>query len=401
MKFLRLLGLCCAVFCSSFPAQAAESFEFHDGDRVVLIGNAMIEQEQRFGYWETAITAHYPDRTITFRNLGWSGDTVFGDAQAGFGGRADGFKHLVDHVLALKPTVIIMGYGGVEAFKGKEGAKEFLDGLETLLKALEPTKSRIVFLSPLFHENLGKPFPNPSAFNENISNYRATLKSYAQKHGHYFACLDPDANHPNGPWTHDGLHLTANGYWQTGLALERALGWDRSAASIFLDRQGKDLGSKGIEIKDRRPDGISLTFVKLITAPRLPYPGFPQAKDSRPAYATLRVPDLPEKKYTLLMDFKPARTAAAKEWADGVAIESGPDFDQVEKLRQTILEKNRLYFHRWRPQNETYLYGFRKHEQGQNAREIPLFDPLIGKLEKEIAALRKPLAHAIELIPAR
>jgi hypothetical protein len=33
-----------------------------------------------------------------------------------------------------------------------------------------------------------------------------------------------------------------------------------------------------------------------------------------------------------------------------------------------------LFFHRWRPANWTYLFGFRKHEQGRNAVEIPRFD---------------------------
>ena len=52
-------------------------------------------------------------------------------------------------------------------------------------------------------------------------------------------------------------------------------------------------------------------------------------------------------------------------------IEGDPDMDQAEKLRETIRKKNRLYFYRWRPQNETYLFGFRKKEQGQNSVEIP------------------------------
>jgi lysophospholipase L1-like esterase len=58
-------------------------------------------------------------------------------------------------------------------------------------------------------------------------------------------------------------------------------------------------------------------------------------------------------------------------------------------LNKVILEKNRLFFHRWRPQNETYLFGFRKHEQGNNGIEIPQFDPLVAEKEKEIARLRK------------
>ena len=71
---------------------------------------------------------------------------------------------------------------------------------------------------------------------------------------------------------------------------------------------------------------------------------------------------------------------------------------QVNELRQAIIEKNRLYFHRWRPQNETYLFGFRKHEQGQTAAEVPKFDPLIEELETKIAKLRVPVKHTYELI---
>jgi hypothetical protein len=54
------------------------------------------------------------------------------------------------------------------------------------------------------------------------------------------------------------------------------------------------------------------------------------------------------------------------------------------ELRRLIAEKNQLFFHRYRPQNETYLYLFRKHEQGNNSAEIPMFDPLIRAADEAI-----------------
>jgi hypothetical protein len=60
-----------------------------------------------------------------------------------------------------------------------------------------------------------------------------------------------------------------------------------------------------------------------------------------------------------------------------------------ETLRQAILAKNQLFFNRWRPENSTYLFLFRKHEQGKNAQEIPKFDPLIEAEEKKTMTLRK------------
>jgi hypothetical protein len=61
-----------------------------------------------------------------------------------------------------------------------------------------------------------------------------------------------------------------------------------------------------------------------------------------------------------------------------------------EQLRQLIRAKNELYFHRWRPQNITYLFGFRKHEQGNNAADIARFDPFIQELEAKILAAQQP-----------
>jgi putative heme-binding domain-containing protein len=74
---------------------------------------------------------------------------------------------------------------------------------------------------------------------------------------------------------------------------------------------------------------------------------------------------------------------------EGLKVNAGAELERAEELRQAILKKNELFFDRWRPQNETYLFGFRKHEQGQNAKEIPMFDPLILKEEARIAELRK------------
>src|SRR5262245_53882646 len=114
--------LCILAAIALAPAvRAAEPFPLRDGDRVVFLGNTLIEREQRYGYWETLLTLRHPGKKIVFRNLGWSGDTVWGEARAGFGTVADGFKHLKEHVLSLKPTVIFIGYGTNESYEGDAG----------------------------------------------------------------------------------------------------------------------------------------------------------------------------------------------------------------------------------------------------------------------------------------
>lgn len=54
------------------------------------------------------------------------------------------------------------------------------------------------------------------------------------------------------------------------------------------------------------------------------------------------------------------------------------------QLLDLIRLKNEYFFHRYRPQNETYLFLFRKHEQGNNAVEIPQFDGLVNRVEAQI-----------------
>lgn len=67
-----------------------------------------------------------------------------------------------------------------------------------------------------------------------------------------------------------------------------------------------------------------------------------------------------------------------------LALQSKTTPQQHPSLRDVILAKNHLFFQRWRPQNEIYLFGSRKHEQGRNGAEIPQFDPLIAEKEQLI-----------------
>ena len=215
------------------PSEAAQ------GDRIVLIGGTMIERDQRFGYLETRLSRWHPDRPITFRNLGWSGDTVEGPSRAGFGTTADGFKHLVDHVLALKPTKIIIGYGAVEAFDGPAGLPAFRKNLETLVKALEPAQARLYFIAPNRQEDLGPPLPNPAAHNAGLALYRDAIKErvrFLNKFGNMTQRLTtvfvdlsdalPDGAKadPRRPLTDNGLHFNAYGSWRMAEAVDHVMG---------------------------------------------------------------------------------------------------------------------------------------------------------------------------------
>ncbi|MFQ5734490.1 MAG: SGNH/GDSL hydrolase family protein, partial [Planctomycetaceae bacterium] len=166
------------------PAKAAKpKFELKDGDRVVFLGNTLIERAQKCGYWETMLTARYPNRKIIFRNLGWDGDTVWAESRGLFDTPAKGYARLLAHVGRIKPTVIFLGYGNNEAFAGKPGLPRFIKQYNKLLDDLKKVSAkgvRFVLLSPYLLEKQPAPLPDPSETNQKISLYSAAIRHIAE-----------------------------------------------------------------------------------------------------------------------------------------------------------------------------------------------------------------------------
>jgi len=274
----------------------AKAVEFKSNDRVVLLGNTFIERDVNFGHIETYLSIALVDKKLTFRNLGWSGDTVHCHARSYFGPPKEGFNRLTSHIEFLKPTIVLICYGAVAAYEGEDGIGSFEQGYEKLIDMIRAKAgARIVLVSPPPCENLGSPLPDMVLQNSNLGMYTKSIQQLAKRKEcdfvDLFTALGAGKLRMVPPVTINGVHFSSQGYQKVALALGDAL----------------KLG--GIE--------------------------------------------------------KVAKS-------------------DMERLRSIVLEKNRLFFNRWRPQNETYLHGFRKHEQGNNAKEIPMFDPLIEQKEKTI-----------------
>lgn len=381
-------------------------FQLLDGDRVVFIGDTLIERAQATDYLETRLTTRYPDRKIKFRNLGWSADNVLGESRAGFGPVAEGFQQLKQRVFEAQPTVIFVGYGGAASSAGAAGLQEFAAGLDSLLNLLEETKATIVILSPLKQEDLGPPLPSAERFNKDRQLYSEVLKNAAQSRAYPFVdllTLLGDGRQPPAKksYTDNGIHLTAYGYWHAAGAIEEGLGWQTPVWSVEVDVRDKGLAAGGtkLEAVELEPNRVSFQALDQVLPPSPAPPRSPSVATVPGLPRTLKVTDLEAGTYVLKIDDKVIFKATATQWGQGQVIPAiAPEFVQAEKLRHAINAKNQLFFYRWRPQNETYLFGFRKHEQGNNAKEIPMFDPLIEKDEAEIAKLRVPVPHRYEIV---
>jgi hypothetical protein len=198
------------------------------------------------------------------------------------------------------------------------------------------------------------------------------------------------------------VHPTAFGYWVIAPASAQALGLRKYYWLLDIDAAtGPTAASDNPKISDVVIGPGKLAFtVSEVTLPEPPLPDqLPGGIDKNSADAKaaekiaaqhmMCIHNLEPGRYTLTIDGKKMHTS--------FNARVGPDVMQAEKLRETIVKKNELFFHRWRPANETYIFGFRKHEQGQNAVEMPQFDPLIAEQEKLIDELRVPRPHRYEL----
>lgn len=306
MRFALLLP-----FLFALSAARAVAFEFKDGDCVVLLGGTLIEREQKFGCLETQLALALGAKKISVRNLGWSGDTVFGTARSYFGPPAEGLERLAKHLEMLKPTVLISSYGADLAFEGTDKIPTFIAGYGSLLDLARAKCPglRIIIIAPPPLENLGPPLPDLTRANASLATVRDALGDFAVKQNALFVdgfemMGGARQQRPAQPLTDNGLHYGEAGYklWASSL-----------------------IGRLGLESRD----------------------------------------------------------VASAESAS---------------LRQAVIQKDFLFFNRWRPANETYLFGFRKHEQGKNSAEMDQLELLVNEADNKIAQL-KSAALAVKKLP--
>ncbi len=312
-KLLAASAYLIVLCATATAAEKAPMFELREGDRVVFLGDTFMEREQQFGWIELMLTTRFPDRNVTFRNLGWSADTPAGDSrfglsllQAGHEPADEGWNQLVKQLEFTKPTVVFVGYGMASSLHGEAGLPKFKADYNRLLDTIEKISPgvRFILLGPLQHDTTfsgirsGVTREDEKKQNNVLAALSATVEEIAGKRNTRFVSLDRLSGSSNTYRTENGIHLTSYGY---------------------------EIASQAIQ------DALRL---------------------KGPAWNSVR-----------------ARKAA-------------------EPLRQAIIRKNEWFFHRSRPENMAYIFGFRKGEQGRNSVEIPKFDPLIEAEEKRIAQLR-------------
>jgi len=202
---------------SQYSAMAAEpTLQLRKGDRISYIGNTLADRMQHSAWLETYIHALYPELDITFRNLGYSGDELK------LRQREENFGSPDEWLAKTKATVIFCFFGYNEALRGAPALEGFRKDLAETIDGMRGQKydgeapPRLVFFSPIAHENLKNPnLPDGSANNEKLAIYTKAMQEVCKAKGVLFVDLFTPTQKlyatADKPLTMNGIHLLDHG----------------------------------------------------------------------------------------------------------------------------------------------------------------------------------------------
>lgn len=390
------------VFAVNFPGQTPPaSLELKTGDRIVLIGNTFADQLRLNNYLETVLTSQSAAPGLTFRNLAWSGDALK------LMPRPLNFGSLDDHLKAQQADVIIACFGMNESFDGDAGLAEYTEAWEEFLKHLASQKyngksaPRVVIISPIAHENMGPPLPDPAEHNQSLAKYTQAMQSVAKRHqipvvDLYSRSKKMMQENVSQKLTRNGIHLNEYGYWaMSHFVAEQLLGQKLESPLVVIDVTQKQIQATHAKVSDSKfqPDQIEFT----LQAETLPLPAPPKVSipDSEllEKQPRLTVKNLPEGKYRLLVNGTPVTEARHSDWSRGLLLLNLPSQGQVNDLRADIDRKNELFFYVYRAHNAEYVFGRRTKPFGAVSfpPEMETFGKLIEAREATIQSQARPL----------
>lgn len=393
MNWALPAALCC--LAASFPGAADPAVEFRKGDRICIIGNTFAERLRHSNYFETLLTASYPDLGLTFRNMGWSADELTLQP------RPLDFGDIKSHLARQEADVVFMCYGFNESFQGAEGLADFEANLGAYLDDFLAQRfngesaPRLVVVSPMPQEQIGL-LPDPADRNVMIARYCAVMdKVTAEKGVAYMDIFHPilELRKDNAvpSLTFNGIHLHDRGAWIVAQVMMDALHIDAAAPRVRIDAAARTAQAEDASVSDIAARGSGLTF--RLTEERLPAPAAPEGVPVESQLAAwtpvVAVTGLAPGQYALMRDGTIIAVARNEVWRAGVAIEGTAGQAQAAAMRETIAYKNGLYFDRWRAVNGYYIYGGRKEPFGVISfpPEMQRYDERVAELDGKIAGM--------------
>jgi len=422
-----------AILAALASSRAAE-FAIRDGERVVFLGDSITEQRLYTTYIEAYALSRYPNWKLSFRNVGWGGDTSWlrqrthPDEKELFAADEASQQKMVEEsvggglardVLPLRPTFVTVKFGmNDHAYQPlrPDILRAYVRSQTQISKVLSEKDARVAFLTPQPIEDK-RADPDQDPRNQSLKAFSAALRDVAAKTGSGFADqFNPYmeilvAEHRKNPQFliggGDAVHPGPPGQTLMAWLVLKELG-----ATALVSRAEIDAAKKSGKFDNCRIDNLEVS-PGLIRFDRLD-DALPLPIDARavPALSLapvvndlsryeLKITGLPAGTYEVTIDGESAGKVEAEALAQGwnMTNVNGPITKQSRDLLQAIFQKNDLFFNRWR---NVQLYGFPNWVKGpevesRRAAELQRMDGEIKTAEAKIESLRKPVSHRFEL----
>ncbi|MEM9280191.1 MAG: SGNH/GDSL hydrolase family protein [Verrucomicrobiota bacterium] len=357
---------------TSITAVFAEA-PIRPGDRVAIVGNTFADQIREHGYLETLLLQRTGENPVSIRNLGWGGDMLtLRDRPTNFPTEE---STLTDH----QTDVIIACFGLGESFNGEAGIEDFKKDVADFIASHAGKKYngkkavRLVLVSPIAHEDLGRLTPMAEKRNGQLEAYTNAMGAVAAEHGVPFVDLYTPMKYimeePEAPkLTTNGIHLNPYGYWAAArLMLDALVAGENETVRdqpwrITIDAESGSAMAQGLSISEVSKKAKELSFVVTEeSGPTLPPPTnelLPlQLEEFRDRMV---VANLPSGVWVLKVDGNIIASAGHIRWAQGVAIDLSPAHDEAEALREAVNDKNRQFVYSWKAYNQVHIVGERR-----------------------------------------
>tara|TARA_B100001093_G_scaffold326224_1_gene311221 strand:- start:1740 stop:4616 length:2877 start_codon:yes stop_codon:yes gene_type:complete len=215
-------------------------FPFENGDRICYIGSGLADRMQHDGWLETLLQSRLSDKQLVFRNLGFTGDTIFSQP------RNKGFTPTETYLAHCEADVLFVFFGFNESFAGGEKLPVFKRRYTEMIEsyqALKPngaTAVRLVLFSPIAHEDLNDSnLPDGSENNARIAQYAEVIGEIAASKSlpfvDLFSATQSLYQTNSEPLTINGVHLNEEGNRQVAEVIAQALLGKRTRATGSLE----------------------------------------------------------------------------------------------------------------------------------------------------------------------
>lgn len=397
-------------------ALAQQTFQLHDGDRVLFYGDSITEPRLYTAFVETYAVTRFPALHIRFRDSAWGGDRVTG----GRGGSID--LRLQRDVIANDPTMFAMMLGINDGYGLPYDPTlfgTFTAGFEHIIELAHHAlpNTRITVMQPSAYDDFTRPAAFAGGYNAVLIRYGAFVREFGEGNGLIVADLnsllatvlkeaniiDPAlAQRIGGDRTHPGLagHLI--------LAQSLLKAWNAPAlvSLVQIDSSQRQVVHQTNTVVSDLRITKNISWTQLDQA--LPFPielrdpavalavrcsDFMQALDQE----LLRVTGLSATQYQLRIDGETVAHLSREQLAAGInlAFFDTPMKGQALHVHELTRKRNEVQFGRWRQVQVALEDEPLRNKQAA----LDALDQLEEALWREQNAAAQPTAHHYELIP--